>query len=215
MLIVMEERRRMYRSAVYIQQLKRKGFYRRKHRGREGIHLCIFMAMMMFLGGMGGIMSYAWSGNGEAVFNETHTGNSMGEPIPMVFAIPDFDPIPPINIRVTTQPFHEKNQHYGVDLVATTEDAPIMAVEKGKVEKAGWGKETGNHLKIRHSNGYLTNYFHCKELRVKEGQFVKRGDIIAIVGTTGKSTGPHLHFELRINGKPVNPTEYVDLSSVE
>lgn len=167
---------------------------------------------MVLLGGMGGMMSYALDSNVEAVENPQGTNV---EEIPRIFAMPEFDPIPPIDIWVVTQGFNEKTSHFGVDMAAKDTDAPIMAVENGTVVKAGFSKETGNHIIIKHNNGYETKYFHCKQLLVKEGDMVKRGDIIAVVGTTGNSTGPHLHFELHIDGNAVNPTKHVDLNSME
>ncbi len=98
--------------------------------------------------------------------------------------------------------------HTGVDIVSAT-GTDIKVVAKGTVLYAGWHHSYGNIVKIDHGNGVQTWYAHCSRLYVSQGQTVKAGDVIAAVGSTGNSTGPHLHFEIRINGNPVNPQIYV------
>lgn len=98
--------------------------------------------------------------------------------------------------------------HYGVDIAANT-GTPIYAAMDGKVAVAGWESGYGNVVKINHSNGTQSIYGHCSKLFVKAGQLVKKGQKIGAVGSTGNSTGPHLHFEIRVNGKPVNPISYI------
>jgi murein DD-endopeptidase MepM/ murein hydrolase activator NlpD len=73
------------------------------------------------------------------------------------------------------------------------------------VEKPGFGLT----IEIGHGYGYTTFYAHCQRANVTEGSVVKRGDIIAFLGDTGKSTGPHLHYEVRVSGIPVNPINYI------
>lgn len=98
--------------------------------------------------------------------------------------------------------------HYGVDL-ATPTGTPIYAAKAGTVTRAGAASGYGLLVEIDHGGGVRTRYGHCSRLLVKVGQQVKKGQIIALVGSTGHSTGPHCHFEIRINGTPVNPEKYV------
>lgn len=98
--------------------------------------------------------------------------------------------------------------HYGVDIAANT-GTPIYAAMDGVVLCAEWESGYGNVIKINHSNGVQTIYGHCSKLFVKTGQTVNKGQKIGEVGSTGNSTGPHLHFEVRVKGKPVNPMSYL------
>jgi len=98
--------------------------------------------------------------------------------------------------------------HQGMDFTAPT-GTPIYATGNGKVIRAdskssGYGK----HIRIDHGYGYVTLYAHMDEYKVKSGQRVERGDIIGLVGNTGKSSGPHLHYEVRHNGEPINPVNF-------
>jgi len=99
-------------------------------------------------------------------------------------------------------------QHEGIDIGASA-GSPIKAADGGKVIFAGWKGTYGNLVIINHENGYTTYYGHCSSIKVKYGQRVAKGDVIATVGSTGRSTGPHLHFEVRKNGVAVNPLKYV------
>ncbi len=100
--------------------------------------------------------------------------------------------------------------HTGTDIAGVGKGANIYAAAAGKVVKVKWGSTGyGYHLIIDHGDGIQTLYAHCSNMFVKVGQYVNQGDIIAAVGSTGNSTGPHLHFEIRINGKYVNPMNYV------
>jgi len=94
--------------------------------------------------------------------------------------------------------------HKGVDFGAVT-GTPIQAAGEGTVEMAGWNGAYGNYVRIRHGNGYATAYAHMSRLGVKSGQRVRQGQVIGAVGTTGRSTGPHLHYEVMVQGKQVNP----------
>jgi murein DD-endopeptidase MepM/ murein hydrolase activator NlpD len=81
----------------------------------------------------------------------------------------------------------------------------------GKVIEAGPCSTFGNLVKIDHQNGYITLYAHCSVVIAKVGNMVKQGDVIAKVGSTGSSTGPHLHFEIWKDNKPVDPLGYVKI----
>ena len=99
--------------------------------------------------------------------------------------------------------------HEGIDIAAQT-GTPVTAPADGLVIKAGFGTGYGNLVEISHGYGIKTAYAHNSRLNVKAGQRVRRGDIIAYVGDSGSSTGPHLHYEVRLNGLPVNPTKYMN-----
>jgi murein DD-endopeptidase MepM/ murein hydrolase activator NlpD len=101
-----------------------------------------------------------------------------------------------------------RKMHTGDDLAARY-GAPIKAAHNGRVLWSGWKKAYGNTIIIDNGNGVTTLYGHASKLGVRPGQPIKRGEYIGNVGSTGWSTGPHLHFEVRKNGKPINPTPYL------
>lgn len=98
--------------------------------------------------------------------------------------------------------------HEGMDIAGKTGD-PIYSALEGKVIYAGWESGYGLVIKLSHSGNIQTIYGHCSSIGVKIGQNIKKGEVIGKVGSTGNSTGPHLHFEVRINGKPENPAKYI------
>lgn len=99
--------------------------------------------------------------------------------------------------------------HSGLDVGDKTGN-PIYAAEAGKVEKAGWNSGGyGNYVIINHGNGLKTLYGHASKVLVSAGDSVSRGQTIALVGSTGRSTGPHLHFEVRVNEAKKNPLNYI------
>jgi murein DD-endopeptidase MepM/ murein hydrolase activator NlpD len=89
--------------------------------------------------------------------------------------------------------------HDGTDYPAAY-GAPILATAEGKVIRAGWDGEYGNLVELAHKNGIVTRYAHAQELLVKPGDDVKKHQVIAKVGSTGRSTGPHVHYEILRNG---------------
>ncbi|MGM0417545.1 MAG: peptidoglycan DD-metalloendopeptidase family protein, partial [Thermodesulfobacteriota bacterium] len=94
--------------------------------------------------------------------------------------------------------------HTGIDYGASR-GTPIMATGDGKVIFSGWQGGYGKLVIIKHPNNYKTYYGHCSALTVKKGDYVSQGDQVAKVGETGRTTGPHVHYEVRINNKPVDP----------
>jgi murein DD-endopeptidase MepM/ murein hydrolase activator NlpD len=102
----------------------------------------------------------------------------------------------------------EKGLHTAVD-ISSAPGQPVRSPADGIVVKAEWANGYGNVIYISHGFGYSTRYGHLQSFAVKPGQKVKRGDMIGTVGTTGRSTGPHLHYEVQVDGKPVNPLDYV------
>lgn len=101
-----------------------------------------------------------------------------------------------------------KEFHKGLD-IATREGTPIIAPADGVVTYSGEKWLIGNMVSIDHGHGIVTRYGHTSKLIKKKGNRVKRGEVIALVGNTGRSTGPHLHYEVRLNGVPVNPIKYI------
>ncbi len=109
-----------------------------------------------------------------------------------------------------TDPFHGKMAwHNGVDF-AGTEDADIIAVASGVVTWSAERYGYGQMVEINHGNSYTTRYAHNKNNLVSIGEVVKKGQVIAKMGSSGRSTGPHVHFEVYRNGKVVNPTRYIN-----
>ncbi len=102
--------------------------------------------------------------------------------------------------------------HEGVDLNAWY-GTPVKATKDGVVTFAGWRGGLGWTVEIKHEEGFVTIYGHNSRLLVKKGAEVKAGDVIARSGSTGRSTGPHVHYEIRLNGKPVDPTKYIGLDA--
>lgn len=101
-----------------------------------------------------------------------------------------------------------RGKHTGLDLAAPS-GSRIAAAAAGTVTETGEGEYIGKYAIIAHQDGYTTLYGHCSEVLVRSGQKVKKGQIIARVGMTGRTTGPHLHFEIRKNGAPQDPLAYL------
>jgi hypothetical protein len=103
---------------------------------------------------------------------------------------------------------HMARPHEGIDVSAPM-GSPIEAPAAGVVTDAGWENGYGNTITINHGFGIVTKFAHASKLLVKTGQRVSRGQRIALVGNSGLATGPHLHYEVHVNGRPVNPLKYV------
>jgi murein DD-endopeptidase MepM/ murein hydrolase activator NlpD len=122
----------------------------------------------------------------------------------------------PLSGRLTLTSFYGRRNisvggntfHAGLDIAART-GTPIAASRPGSVSKAGWGGSYGYVVFIDHGDGSQTRYAHQSQLNVRVGQYVDQGDLIGYTGNTGASTGPHLHFEIRFNGRSVDPLGYL------
>ncbi len=108
-----------------------------------------------------------------------------------------------------TSPFTGRREfHKGYD-IANRQGTPIIATADGVVSFTGSKGFLGNVIVIDHGHGMISRYGHCHKILAKRGDVVKRGDTIALIGNTGRSTGPHLHYEVHLNGIPVNPEKYI------
>jgi len=121
----------------------------------------------------------------------------------------------PVYGRITSHIGWRKNPfgggyefHSGIDIYAP-HGSKVRATADGVVEFAGWYGDYGKTVIIRHPSGYLTLYGHLSQIDVKEGQKVKAGDVVGRVGSTGRSTGPHLHYEVIKDNKPIDPSKFL------
>ncbi len=115
------------------------------------------------------------------------------------------------NFGMRGDPFHGgRRMHAGMDMGGKV-GTPIYATGDGYVRRSRWAGGYGNLVEIEHGFGYQTRFGHLSRSLVLEGQFVRRGQMIALMGSTGRSTGPHLHYEVRIGGRPVDPIRYMQI----
>lgn len=98
--------------------------------------------------------------------------------------------------------------HPGLDIAGTRGDS-VIAPATGTVVKAGWQGGYGNLIEIDHGNGLITRYGHLSKINVAVGDSIERGELIGLIGSTGRSTGPHLHFEIRLGDKAINPRRFL------
>jgi len=106
-----------------------------------------------------------------------------------------------------------RRAHKGVDLGAPV-GTPIYATADGVVSRASWFSSYGLYVSIEHGGDMQTRYGHMSRLNVAEGQMVRKGEVIGFVGSTGRSTGPHLHYEVRVGGAAVNPVPYMQGTAI-
>ena len=104
--------------------------------------------------------------------------------------------------------------HAGMDIDGERGDQ-VIAPAGGVVTEAGWKGGYGNMVEIDHGNGLKTRYGHLSKIEVEIGQTLSRGQLLAFVGSTGRSTGPHLHYELRLNDRPINPRRFLPPEATE
>ena len=133
--------------------------------------------------------------------------------------VPDINPLDPKKQRLSSnfgERYHpiqkRKKFHAGVD-IAGKKGTAIHASASGRIVLVSQTNEGyGYHIKIQHKYGFITLYAHMSKILCKGGQYVKKGDIIGLVGSTGNSTGPHLHYEIHKNGKIINPKPFLFLN---
>jgi murein DD-endopeptidase MepM/ murein hydrolase activator NlpD len=137
----------------------------------------------------------------------------------IVGSMPLATPIAYSNYRTTSgfgarvDPFRGTlSQHAGVDL-AGPEGTKILAANTGRIDFAGWKTAYGNVVDVKHELGFTTRYGHLSKILVRPGQLVKKGQVIAIQGSTGRSTGDHLHYEVQYQGKAINPTNFLKVGA--
>lgn len=104
--------------------------------------------------------------------------------------------------------------HRGIDIKAK-KGKKVMAAAEGHIVAAAWSNSYGNFIKIQHRNNFLTIYAHLSKILVKKGQTVRKGQVIGKVGSTGISTGNHLHFEIKYKNKNLNPLLYLPLKFIK
>lgn len=146
--------------------------------------------------------SPALAGSSQPINQSIETNNKKASSKQWCFPLPGAKVISPYGKR-------GKRRHSGVDIKTKDRDS-IYAAFDGEVIFSKPYHGYGNLVRIKHANGLETYYSHNSENLVKEGQHVKAGQVIALVGQTGRATTPHLHFEIRVNGKTRNPADYFD-----
>lgn len=115
------------------------------------------------------------------------------------------------NFGYRKDPFHGGQKfHAGMDFGAKA-GTPVYATGDGYIKRARWAGGYGNLIEIEHGFGYQTRFGHLSKILVSEGQFVRRGELVGLVGSTGRSTAPHLHYEVRINGAPTQPADHMQI----
>ncbi|WP_258558384.1 M23 family metallopeptidase [Sphingomonas sp. CGMCC 1.13658] len=153
----------------------------------------------------------------KALFQSWKSMDQVGQNVPAdqgSMSVPSLKPVANLNFSsfygVRSDPFRgTAAMHAGVDIPGPT-GTPIYATADGIVERAGWTGGYGNLVELEHGRGLETRYGHLSKIMVQPGQRVKRGEVIALMGSTGRSTGSHLHYEVRMDGRAVNPVPYLD-----
>ncbi len=140
-------------------------------------------------------------------------GDSLAEHVERLAATPSIMPttgwLTSAFTRMRSHPIlHVARAHQGLDVTAPR-GTPIEAPAKGTVIQAGWEAGYGNTVTIDHGYGIVTRFAHASRILVRVGTRVQRGERIALVGNSGLSTGPHLHYEVHVNGRPVDPRRYI------
>jgi len=173
---------------------------------------------MASAGGLGLSATFESSLGGEPAMPTARAPSFAAMPAPAsaALAAPGFEPAPgelvrPVAGRYSSRfgervdPLHgTRTQHHGLDIAAPT-GTPVVAAMDGVVERAGAAGTYGNLIVLRHADGSETRYAHLSAVGVQVGDHVRAGTPIGAVGSTGRSTGPHLHFEVRRDGRPMDP----------
>ncbi len=160
--------------------------------GRVGLASLAVLVLLVLVASQTGLVQRAW-----AFWNP-------GTDVPVVITPLEYDRI--------SSAYGPRNgrQHRGIDFAAAS-GTPVRATQGGKILYAGWRGGYGQLVEMEHPGGVLTRYAHCSKILVKEGMTVNQGDVLGEVGSTGRSTGPHLHFEVLEQGRFVNPATYLAL----
>ncbi|WP_120076110.1 M23 family metallopeptidase [Aurantiacibacter odishensis] len=142
----------------------------------------------------------------------TATGNIIAAPR-IAVSVPSRMPVDGVQLTsgygMRDHPIlRQRRQHNGVDLAAPR-GTPVYATADGMVEMAKYWGSYGNYVQIGHGGDLETRYAHLSSYTVSDGQQVRKGDLIGYIGSTGRSTGPHLHYEVRVAGEAVNPIPYM------
>ena len=148
----------------------------------------------------------------DSFFREEYENNfSYSEIIRSIDSEQNILLISPVSSGIVSSNYDPINGHFGIDYVCKKEE-PIKAAFDGTVLLASWTKDSGYVISIIHPNNLISVYKHNSKVFVEPGQIVKTGEVISIIGDTGElSSGPHLHFELWLNGKSINPSEFISL----
>ena len=134
----------------------------------------------------------------------------MTDSIPLVLSHSDCDYVHSVCGEINSEFGYRRNRfHYGIDVDLNVGDDVLSSFE-GIVRIAKYDKTYGNVIVVRHENGLETLYAHLSKFEVQVGDYVQAGDLIALGGNTGRSTGPHLHFEVRYLGEPIDPNDIID-----
>ena len=148
----------------------------------------------------------AWFCSGAEVSSEAAEPAASGKPV--VVEEDEGFVNPTLGVITSAFGFRSGRNHDGIDIGADY-GTEILAADGGTVVYAAAMSGYGNFVVIDHGNGFETAYAHCERLLVHKGEDVEKGQVVATVGSTGNSTGPHLHFEVRVNGEPCDPLDYV------
>lgn len=156
--------------------------------------------------------------NGQEIQRDIISQTTLKEPVTQIKKVGTKEPpsgygtgkfIAPVYGTITSRyGYRRSGFHKGLDIANST-GTPIRAADNGRVITAGWDGLFGKLVKLDHQNGYVTYYAHNSRIAVKVGQTVEKGEIIAYMGSTGNSTGPHCHFEIHKNGVLQNPSNYI------
>ena len=138
----------------------------------------------------------------KVVYLANHDNIPSGWPVESRIVSTEFNP-------TGSKSISDGRKHEGMDISTRSQIIPIYATAFGEVVTANYHRNYGNQVIIDHGNGYTTLYAHCNELMVNVGDIVKKGDVIATTGSTGWSTGIHLHYEVMLDGEYQNPRDYL------
>jgi murein DD-endopeptidase MepM/ murein hydrolase activator NlpD len=166
---------------------------------------------------MGGPFDALWGGKVDIDPRFERLGLSLARMAVLERALDGIPQVVPASVQSITSgfgyrrdPFNGRGaMHAGIDFKGAI-GSPIYAAAGGRVTFVGWKSGYGKAVEITHGNGMMTRYAHLSRFDVTEGQQVEAGSLIAGMGSTGRSTGPHLHFEVRINDRAVNPRPFLE-----